>query len=299
MMLGGVDPGHVQGDFTTLNVTHADYWEFHADAIRVGDTDYCEGGCSAIADTGTSLLAGPSKVVNEINKALGAIGVFSFECEMIVQQFVPEIIAQLVNGSTPDQICSKIGLCPGKECGICKIVLTEVDKYIASNKSEAYIEKVLDQICSKLPSPDGEAILDCSKLDTLPNVDIVLAGKTFSLTPKDYVLEVCAAGECECICEFVWEGGIYGILLLNSSPCQNSKSWLYWPGCAGAAWPALDSRRCLPRPCAARLQRCRPHCGLCPVQAVIIASPNRAAGKINIQKEYTLCEGKQHTSTHM
>eukprot|EP00296_Roombia_truncata_P007874 JP446331.1.p1 GENE.JP446331.1~~JP446331.1.p1 ORF type:complete len:384 (+),score=199.32 JP446331.1:62-1153(+) len=73
LMFGGVDPDYYTGDFTYVPLTATTYWQFAMDGITVGkETLGCAGGCQAIADTGTSLLAGPKADVDAINKMLGA-----------------------------------------------------------------------------------------------------------------------------------------------------------------------------------------------------------------------------------
>ncbi|VDK32748.1 unnamed protein product [Taenia asiatica] len=72
LMLGGFDESYIDGPITYTPVTREAYWEFRAQGIEVCGQALCEGGCNAIADTGTSLIVGPTESIRrlaEVTKA--------------------------------------------------------------------------------------------------------------------------------------------------------------------------------------------------------------------------------------
>ncbi|KAF5190029.1 Aspartic proteinase, partial [Thalictrum thalictroides] len=112
-IVGGADPKHFKGDHTYVPVTEKGYWQIELGDFLVGNhsTGFCEGRCATIVDSRTSLLAGPTTIVTQINHAIGAEGVLSIECREVVTQYGDHIWELLIAGIQPDQVCSTIGLC--------------------------------------------------------------------------------------------------------------------------------------------------------------------------------------------
>ncbi|KAL5138604.1 Aspartic proteinase oryzasin-1 [Glycine soja] len=113
LIFGGIDPKHFKGDHIYVPVTKKGYWQIEMGDFFIGglSTGVCEGGCAAIVDSGTSLLAGPTTVVTEINHAIGAEGVLSVECKEVVSEYGELLWDLLVSGVRPDDVCSQVGLC--------------------------------------------------------------------------------------------------------------------------------------------------------------------------------------------
>jgi len=79
LILGAIDDSYYTGIITYVPLTSKTYWQFKVDDFLLGGTSlgYCPGanGCAAIADTGTSLIAGPMAQIAALNKQLGAVNI--------------------------------------------------------------------------------------------------------------------------------------------------------------------------------------------------------------------------------
>ncbi|XP_072743890.1 uncharacterized protein [Anoplolepis gracilipes] len=90
LLLGGSNPKHYVGQLTYLPVTQKGYWQFNMDSVLIGDNlKACNFGCAAIADTGTSLIVGPSYDISFINQVIGTDQNGEVNCDSIGQ--LPDI----------------------------------------------------------------------------------------------------------------------------------------------------------------------------------------------------------------
>jgi len=124
LTFGGIDPERFTGSISYIPLGNRTYWQFSIADIKLGANSlgYCKNGCPAIADTGTSLIAGPMNDVQQLNRKLGAINIVEGEaifpnCNNI--KSLPNV-AFTLNGQTysltPDQYVIKSSSGNSTEC---------------------------------------------------------------------------------------------------------------------------------------------------------------------------------------
>ncbi|KAF7840607.1 Aspartic proteinase [Senna tora] len=238
IVFGGVDPAHYKGKHTYVPVTRKGYWQFDMGDVLIDGkpTGYCADGCSAIADSGTSLLAGPTTVITMINHAIGAAGVVSQECKAVVAQYGQTILDLLLAEAQPKKICSQIGLCTfdgtrgvrvflfsnsmGIEsvvdenerkssgfiqdatCQACEMAVVWMQNQLRQNQTQDRILNYINELCEKMPSPMGQSAVDCGSISSMPPVSFTIGDKTFELAPEEYILKVGEGPAAQCISGF-------------------------------------------------------------------------------------------------
>lgn len=79
---GGSDPNRYTGEISWVPITRKAYWQFKVDGVQVSNEaegSFCQGGCQMIADTGTSLIAGPVDEIKKLNTLIGGVPIMAGE----------------------------------------------------------------------------------------------------------------------------------------------------------------------------------------------------------------------------
>jgi cathepsin D len=92
---------------------------------------------------------------------------------------------------------SSLGFC---NSGPCKSICDSGTSLIVGPKSD--MDALNKQLGARVLN--GEGIFpDCSVIGSLPDIQIVINGNTFTLAPTDYVLQITSQGETECLSGFM------------------------------------------------------------------------------------------------
>ncbi|KAI4332063.1 hypothetical protein L6164_017002 [Bauhinia variegata] len=223
IVFGGINENHFKGKHTYVPVTKKGYWQFEMGDFLIGghSTGVCKGGCAAIVSSGIPFLVGPTSIVAEINHAIGAEGVLSASCKLVVSTYGDKIWDFLVSGVQPEEVCKKVGLCSAKRdqpmstkiemvtekekreelsardsalCSSCEMAVIWIQNQLRQNTTKERVFNYINQLCESLPSPAEESTVDCDTISELPNITFTIGDKPFNLTPEQYILVSGGAG---------------------------------------------------------------------------------------------------------
>jgi len=124
LTLCGTDPNHYTGELTYVPVTKQAFWEFTVDSLTVNNEKLVTH-FDAIADSGTSLIVGPTSVVDRLNQAIGARqnpmnGQYMIDCKSI--QKLPTIVFNFGGKQfplTPEQYVKAVKPIPNYDVTLC------------------------------------------------------------------------------------------------------------------------------------------------------------------------------------
>ncbi|KAH0877346.1 hypothetical protein HID58_064740 [Brassica napus] len=153
LVFGGVDPNHFKGKYTYVPVTQK---------------GFCESGCSAIADSGTSLLEGPTVSKNLKLELLASCArlLWISTGRPFWICFCPRLNRRK---SARRLVCAllMVNVVSGV-CGIESVVDKENAKSSNGVGDAACSACEMAILCKRLPSPMGESAVDCAQLSTIP-----------------------------------------------------------------------------------------------------------------------------------
>jgi len=116
LTIGGYDTTKFKGDLHYVPLMKTTYWEIKVDAISAGSTSF-GAETSAIVDSGTSLIAGPKILVQQIAYSIGAtpniMGQYTIPCDQVSS--IPDIVFTIDGKDYPlsgeDVVLEAAGTC--------------------------------------------------------------------------------------------------------------------------------------------------------------------------------------------
>ncbi|CAA6662220.1 unnamed protein product [Spirodela intermedia] len=279
IVFGGVDPQHFKGNHTFVPVTRKGYWQFELGDFVIGNesTGVCSTGCDAIMDSGTSMLAGPTSAVTQINHAIGACqrGMQGSREHGLLLHFCTHKHIPFNNISLHQahNVCGHIGLCSldgainmGIEsvldrrsgegsssgydalckkrrktavCSACQMAVVWMQKQLKRNQTRDRILKYVDELCERVPNPMRESAVNCDRISSMPDVSFRIGSKDFRLAPDQYIIKLEQGDTTICLSGFV----PLDVRPPGGPLCLNALLWMLqdsWGRLHGAYHTAFD-----------------------------------------------------------
>ncbi|XP_047330244.1 aspartic proteinase oryzasin-1-like [Impatiens glandulifera] len=198
LVFGGFDSRHYTGNHTYVPVIRKGYWQFDMDDVSVNGKSIGVSGFNAIADSGCSLLFGPTVVITMLNHEIGVDREDNPKCKSIVRMHGQTILNMLLVKKR-EKICSLSGLCriDGKKsnnsrrifkCNTCEMIVVWMESQHKRNQTKDVILNYVNELCDSMPqNRQRQSTVNCLRISSMPIVSFLIGGRNFTLSSKEYV----------------------------------------------------------------------------------------------------------------
>ncbi|CAI0550780.1 unnamed protein product [Linum tenue] len=184
IVFGGADPSHYKGKHTYVPVTQKGYWQFDMGDVLISSesiSGFCAGGCKAIADSGTSLLAGPTVLPKQVCSQIGICFSNGYHS---VSMGIKTVVGQSTDAPVDNALCTA-----------CEMAVVWIENRLKLNET-------VEQILTYVNKANGQSAVECSSLSSMPVISFTIGGKGFNLAPEEYILKVGNGIAAQCISGF-------------------------------------------------------------------------------------------------
>ncbi|WJX22464.1 phytepsin [Trifolium repens] len=208
LVFGGVDHAHFKDEYTCVPVTRKGYWQFAMGDVLIDGNPpgYCANDCSAIVDSRTSLLEGPTNQLKQTqieeqitnytasfcDKMPNQLGHASVDCDK--HSSMPTV-SYTIGGKqfnhTPEEFAMGDVLIDGNPTGNqLGQACVDCDK-LSSIPKVSYgkqFDLTPEEFCDKMPNQLGHASVDCDNLSSMLKVSYTIGSKQFDHTPEEFAM---------------------------------------------------------------------------------------------------------------
>nr|BAD95255.1 putative aspartic protease [Arabidopsis thaliana] len=87
-------------------------------------------------------------------------------------------------------------------CSACEMAAVWMESELTQNQTQERILAYAAELCDHIPTQNQQSAVDCGRVSSMPIVTFSIGGRSFDLTPQDYIFKIGEGVESQCTSGF-------------------------------------------------------------------------------------------------